>query len=72
MLQLARFIEGFYTIIDGKVYFDINNDENDQRLAPNPEAPIPTYMEAEAGHDVDACMEGTHNVMSLFMIKHKH
>lgn len=59
------------TIIDGKVYFDINEDDNDQRLAPSPEAAIPTYMEAEAGHEVDACMEGTYNLETLF-VRHKH
>ena len=58
------------TIVDGVVYFDRENDEDDQRLAPDPEQAIPTFMKGEAGHHVDACMEGAFlNTEALF---HRH
>ncbi|GAB5554903.1 MAG: amidohydrolase family protein [Saprospiraceae bacterium] len=57
------------TIVDGLVYFDIENDANDQRLAPNPEETTPMFMEAEAGHHDDACMEGVFNLETLFKRK---
>ena len=45
------------TIIEGKIYFDIENDADDQRLDINPEQLEPAFMEAEHQHD-DACMQG--------------
>lgn len=60
------------TIVDGLVYFDRDKDEADQRLAPNPEQTLPTFMQGEAGHQVDACMEGAFlNTQALFN-RHSH
>jgi len=43
------------TIIDGKVYFDINKDPGDIRIEIDPEEAIPVYQHFEKHHD--ACME---------------
>jgi len=60
------------TIVDGVVYFDRDNDADDQRLAPNPEESFPAFIQGEAGHRTDACMEGAFlNTEALFK-SHSH
>ena len=46
-----------YTIVDGVVKFDRENDDEDMRVDVSPTAAIPTYMET-GEHDHDRCMEG--------------
>jgi len=46
-----------YTIVDGVVRFDINEDPADMRVDIDPEETIPTYMHSET-HDHDKCMHG--------------
>jgi len=46
------------TIVDGIKYFDRNLDPADMRLSVDPEEAMPTYMEAQSGHDHDNCMQG--------------
>jgi imidazolonepropionase-like amidohydrolase len=46
-----------YTIVDGVIRFDINEDPKDMRVDVDPEASIPTYMHSET-HDHDKCMQG--------------
>lgn len=57
-----------YTIVDGIVRFNINEDPEDMRLDIDPNEEIPTFYEAEAGHQNDSCMEG----VSEFLFQHKH
>jgi len=56
------------TIVDGLVYFDINNDSNDMRVDINPEEAEPMFMMESKAHDHanDACMEGVSEQL------HKH
>lgn len=46
-----------YTIVDGIVRFDINEDAADMRLDINPDETIPAFHELDA-HDHHRCMEG--------------
>lgn len=46
-----------YTIVDGIVRFDINEDPADIRLEINPDETIPAFHEIDA-HDHHRCMEG--------------
>ena len=47
------------TIVDGTVYFDIEDDANDMRLDVNPEEMEPMFMlESAHDHSEDGCMEG--------------
>ncbi len=56
-----------YTIVDGIVRFDINEDPKDMRIDIDPEAKISTYYELDAGHhDHDGCMR---DAMELFTEK---
>jgi len=57
-----------YTIVDGVIRFDINEDPQDMRLDIDPEEKIPTFYESEAGHNHDNCMEG----VSELLFEHKH
>ena len=58
------------TIVDGIVYFDINNDPEDMRLDVNPEQTEPMFM-MESAHDhhdhSDGCMQGVSEQMG-----HRH
>ena len=45
------------TIIDGVVYFDIQQDNDDMRVDIDPEEKLPTFYEWEAESD-DRCMQG--------------
>ncbi len=56
-----------YTIVDGVVRFDINEDPSDMRLDIDPEEAIPTFMEkTEHNHD-DSCLQDVQGHFS-----HKH
>lgn len=46
-----------YTIVDGMVRFDINEDPADMRMDLNPDETIPAFHEINA-HDHHRCMEG--------------
>jgi len=46
-----------YTLVDGLVRFDINEDPADVRLDVNPDEKIPAFHEIDA-HDHHRCMEG--------------
>lgn len=48
-----------YTIVDGMVRFDINEDPGDMRIDIDPEEAMPTFFE-QGGHDheSDGCMHG--------------
>lgn len=46
-----------YTIVDGIVRFDINEDPADMRVDVDPEEELPMYMHVET-HDHDKCMQG--------------
>lgn len=54
-----------YTIVDGVVRFDINEDPVDMRLDIDPEEAIPSFMETSDMHNEDSCMEGVQGA-------HKH
>jgi len=47
-----------YTIVDGVVRFDINEDPVDMRLDIDPEETIPAFMEKSELFGEDSCMEG--------------
>ena len=47
------------TIIDGVVYFDIKNDNDDMRLDVDPEESFPAFF-LEKVHNHDRCMEGVY------------
>jgi len=51
-----------YTIVDGVVRFDINEDPVDMRLEIDPEEAIPAFMEKSDLHNEDSCMEGVQGV----------
>jgi len=51
-----------YTIVDGIVRFDIENDAADMRLEVNPEESFPTFYELDA-HDEHRCMEGVYEYL---------
>ncbi len=56
-----------YTIVDGVVRFDINEDPSDMRLDIDPEEAVPTFMEkSEHNHD-DSCLQDVQGHFS-----HKH
>ena len=56
------------TIVDGVVYFDINNDPEDMRLDVNPEQTEPMFMmESAHDHSEDGCMRGVSEQMG-----HRH
>jgi imidazolonepropionase-like amidohydrolase len=56
-----------YTIVDGVIRFDINEDPSDMRLDIDPEEAIPTFMEkTEHNHD-DSCLQDVQGHFS-----HKH
>lgn len=59
------------TIIDGLVYFDRENDADDQRLDPSPDEAVPTFRMEEHGHDIDACMEGVFMDAETFFSRNK-
>ncbi len=47
------------TIVDGVVYFDINEDPDDIRIDINPEESFPAFfLEEQHGHSHDRCMQG--------------
>jgi len=52
-----------YTIIDGVVRFDINEDPADMRIDINPEELIPSFFEAVDHHDDDSCMQGLNEIL---------
>ena len=58
-------------IIDGTVYFDIDNDPDDMRLQVNPSEASNTYME-EDHHDHDKCMHGMEWINIGYLYQHKH
>ncbi len=62
-----------YTIVDGVVRFDINEDPEDMRVDIDPKASIPTYMHVDT-HDHDKCMHGVSvaNFQHLFFYNHKN
>ncbi len=55
-----------YTIVDGVVRFDINNDPADMRIDINPEDEVSTFFENTKHHDHDNCMR---DAMELFTEK---
>lgn len=59
-----------YTIVDGIVRFDINEDPADMRIDVDPEEMVPAFYE-QAGHDHDAdgCM---HGVFEHLFHNHNH
>lgn len=57
-----------YTIVDGIVRFNINEDESDMRLEVDPNEDIPTFYESNSTHNHDNCMEG----VSEFLFQHNH
>jgi len=48
-----------YTVVDGIVRFDINEDPADMRLDVNPNEKIPAFHEIDS-HDHHRCMEGVY------------
>lgn len=56
-----------YTIVDGVVRFDINEDPIDMRLDVDPEEAIPAFMETLDHSEDDSCMQGVQGHFS-----HKH
>lgn len=55
------------TIIEGEVYFDINNDKDDKRVIVDPEDD-PNSQFIESGHDHDGCMQDTYE----YLFGHSH
>lgn len=55
-----------YTIVDGVVRFDINNDKPDMRIDIDPEEKISTFFESTDHHNHDNCMR---DAMELFTEK---
>ena len=53
-----------YTIVDGVVRFNINEDVNDMRIDINPEEKIPAFYEDVDDHELDGCMQGLHDILS--------
>ncbi len=49
-----------YTIVDGVIRFDYNEDMDDMRLDFDPEETIPAFYERSEGHHHDSCLEGVH------------
>ncbi len=47
-----------YTLVDGIVRFDINEDPADMRIDINPEETIPAFYEAVDHHEDESCMQG--------------
>ena len=56
------------TIVDGKIYFDIQNDAADMRLDINPEETEPSFR-LESAHDHDRCMQ---DMEEFFLMEHHH
>ena len=56
------------TIVDGVIYFDIENDAADMRLDINPEQAEPSFM-LEDAHDHDRCMQ---DMGDFFEMEHQH
>jgi imidazolonepropionase-like amidohydrolase len=51
-----------YTIVDGTLEFDRNNDKADQRLEVNPNESIPAFIEwNQHDHENDGCMHGVNH-----------
>jgi imidazolonepropionase-like amidohydrolase len=48
-----------FTIVDGIVRFDRENDPKDMRLMPDPRGSLDTSVQHEYDKDFDACMAGT-------------
>lgn len=47
------------TIVDGKIYFDIQNDENDMRVDINPTDKFTSYLENDRNdHENNGCLNG--------------
>ena len=46
-----------YTIVDGIVRFNVNEDQNDMRMDIDPEVDISTFIDHAAGED-HRCMQG--------------
>lgn len=61
---LSIYTVPMYTIVDGKLEFDRNNDKADQRLEVNPNETVPAFIEwNQHDHENDGCMHG---------VNHKH
>ena len=58
-----------YTVVDGVIRFDINEDPTDMRIDIDPEAAIPAFMETLDHSEDDSCMQG---VQGHFSHSHKH
>lgn len=54
-----------YTIVDGQVYFDINEDPADIRLDIDPEESIPSFYESGDRHSDDSCLQGVEGAEHL-------
>ncbi len=59
-----------YTVVDGVVRFDINEDPADMRLEVSPEDVIPAFIETVDHHEDDSCMQGVHQ--TLHSHSHSH
>ena len=61
------------TIVDGIVYFDINEDPNDMRVDIDPKQDEPIfYMEQGHNHDEEGCLQGVFEQMGVQVHSHKH
>lgn len=58
------------TIVDGIVYFDINNDPDDMRLDVDPEDMTPTFMQ-EYEEDHDRCMQDVYETTQFLLGRQK-
>ncbi len=57
-----------YTIVDGVVRFDRNEDPGDMRIEIDPNESIPSFYE-DCGHNHDNCMQG---VSGYRLFRHRH
>ena len=57
-----------YTIVDGQVRFNINEDADDMRIEVNPEEQIPAFYEFRAHEEEDSCLQGVFE--HLFLHQH--
>lgn len=56
---LSIYATPMFTIVDGVVRFDRDNDLHDQRMEIDPEEEMPTFYENNKEEEYDSCLEGT-------------
>ena len=53
-----------YTLVDGVVRFDINEDSNDIRIDIDPEESLPAFFEEVDNHDHEGCLQGLNELLN--------